>query len=413
MNTWFPGLAFLMSVFLCNNSAVFSHDRAKSSGAETTESYGTGSNEVLDFYQKWISPAKGGNTCPMYPSCSQYAKMQFERNTPVPAFIATCRRLIECGHDLETYPKVAVNGKTLNFDPPDRAETNLVNENQEQRYKKTYSDESTDNERRDTAAETCSADYAEYLYETGQYFLAYAMYLKASFHCTNVQQKKKLLHRVRHSAFYAFNEMDFIKHCSFLLLFINETGTSDNNLHLLIARKHLFHHNSLKALRLLGSTSPFQQDSLQNELYFLRSIARLQLFLWKDAKLSADSILPTSDYAFLQDSLADLSIRLQDLKLKNRYRAGILSSIIPGTGYMYAGRLSAGIAAFIINGLFGWSAVEMIRGHHYPLGATIAVLGLGWYLGNIRGSIKSADRHNRREKESLVRRILFDIQIGP
>ena len=82
-----------------------------------TEKYGEGTNTFLNFYQKRISPVKGGNTCPMHPSCSQYAKIAFHSLPCYTAYIKTCERLLRCGHELDLYPILYINGGRRWYDP--------------------------------------------------------------------------------------------------------------------------------------------------------------------------------------------------------------------------------------------------------------------------------------------------------
>ncbi len=68
---------------------------------------------LLGFYQKFISPVFGPS-CRYYPSCSEYAKWQFDTNKPHLAFwhsairILRCNKLFDGGID---YPKIK-------FQPP-------------------------------------------------------------------------------------------------------------------------------------------------------------------------------------------------------------------------------------------------------------------------------------------------------
>jgi putative component of membrane protein insertase Oxa1/YidC/SpoIIIJ protein YidD len=81
------------------------------------EKYGEGKNTVLDFYQKWISQVKGGNKCPMYPSCSQYAKIAFQVLPWYKAYIKSLERLLRCGNELYLYPTVRIKGNIRWYDP--------------------------------------------------------------------------------------------------------------------------------------------------------------------------------------------------------------------------------------------------------------------------------------------------------
>lgn len=81
------------------------------------EIYGSGDNFLLNIYQKWISPVKGGNNCPMYPACSQYAKIAFQVLPWYEAYIRSLERMLRCGNDLYVYPVIFINGQTHWYDP--------------------------------------------------------------------------------------------------------------------------------------------------------------------------------------------------------------------------------------------------------------------------------------------------------
>jgi putative component of membrane protein insertase Oxa1/YidC/SpoIIIJ protein YidD len=87
--------------------------------------YGLGENFYLNFYQKWISPIKGGNTCPMFPACSQYAKTAFQYLPWYEAYPTILERLLRCGNDLPFYPTIIINRKLYQYDPVKIDSTNL------------------------------------------------------------------------------------------------------------------------------------------------------------------------------------------------------------------------------------------------------------------------------------------------
>lgn len=56
--------------------------------------------------------------CPMYPSCSHYARIAIKKHGPIIGWFMACDRLIRGGRDALNYaPKVPVNGRWRYFDP--------------------------------------------------------------------------------------------------------------------------------------------------------------------------------------------------------------------------------------------------------------------------------------------------------
>ncbi|HYF92927.1 MAG TPA: membrane protein insertion efficiency factor YidD [Symbiobacteriaceae bacterium] len=51
---------------------------------------------LVRFYQRYLSPLKGGPTCRFYPSCSQYAYEALERHGAIKGTYLAMRRVFRC-----------------------------------------------------------------------------------------------------------------------------------------------------------------------------------------------------------------------------------------------------------------------------------------------------------------------------
>jgi hypothetical protein len=72
---------------------------------------------MVELYRTYISPIDG-KSCPMYPSCSEYSLLCFEKHGLFIGWVMTCDRLFRCGRDeLQLSPEVAVNGELRCYDP--------------------------------------------------------------------------------------------------------------------------------------------------------------------------------------------------------------------------------------------------------------------------------------------------------
>jgi len=96
--------------------------------------------------------------------------------------------------------------------------------------------------------------------------------------------------------------------------------------------------------------------------------------------------------------------RYKNLPQKSEALAAILSAVIPGTGYLYAGRYGDGITAFLINGLWIAGAVTGIQAEYYAVSGVLVGVGLPFYLGNIYGSANAAKKWNLKVKRDLFDR---------
>jgi len=55
---------------------------------------------VIKFYQKYISPLLGNN-CRFYPTCSEYAKIEFQKNSFLWAIFYSAIRILKCNQLFE------------------------------------------------------------------------------------------------------------------------------------------------------------------------------------------------------------------------------------------------------------------------------------------------------------------------
>ncbi len=84
--------------------------------------------------------------------------------------------------------------------------------------------------------------------------------------------------------------------------------------------------------------------------------------------------------------------------------AGIMSTIVPGSGRLYTGRVNDAITSFITVGITGWQAYDGFRrdGLSSVKGWTLGTLSGIFYLGNIYGSVISARVYNDHVAEEFL-----------
>lgn len=96
----------------------------------------------------------------------------------------------------------------------------------------------------------------------------------------------------------------------------------------------------------------------------------------------------------------------EDMEQKSPALAGTLSAVLPGAGYAYVGRWGDASAAFILNVLFAAATYELLEDDQYAAGYLVGAIGLGFYAGNIYGSVKAAEGFNlkvyRGHREDVV-----------
>jgi TM2 domain-containing membrane protein YozV len=90
-----------------------------------------------------------------------------------------------------------------------------------------------------------------------------------------------------------------------------------------------------------------------------------------------------------------LGHRYHDARVKSPALAGVLSAVLPGSGQLYSGSLSAAAVTFVLNGLFIGATVELARDKQYVTAAAAGTAASFFYIGGIINAADLARRRNR------------------
>jgi len=74
--------------------------------------------QTVNFFQKYISPVDGAR-CPMYPTCSAYAKQALSKHGPFIGLMMTVDRLYRESDPLEKQEQISRWGVSRAYDPLD------------------------------------------------------------------------------------------------------------------------------------------------------------------------------------------------------------------------------------------------------------------------------------------------------
>lgn len=99
-----------------------------------------------------------------------------------------------------------------------------------------------------------------------------------------------------------------------------------------------------------------------------------------------------------------------NLPEKSEVLAGIMSAVLPGSGYVYAGRYGDGFTAFLLNALFIAGTVTAVHNEWYPAAGLTGGIGLPFYFGNIYGSANAARRSNVAVRREMRGRIAASLE---
>jgi len=361
----------------------------------------------IKTYQLLISPSKGGS-CPMHPHCSLYGYTAFKQCNPLEAFLKTADRLHRCGHDLDNYPTVEVEGYIKYFDPvnPLLASNETNNYNSNMFLADNYSFSNLDisvkkSENNDTlTAEKLLFEFAEMLQSEGSYDKAIIEYRRLLFYYPESDYRLHSLKAILRCHYSASNYLDAI-HQGQRMLSENIEEDELAEIDFIIGNSFFKVGNFPIARTYYNDIINLKNDTYKEKSELLLALSFANESMWPDAESSFLSINNTSEYSNSADSCIKLVREGMALKEKKPVIAGFLS-IMPGLGYLYDGYKQTALSSFIVNSLFFWSTYEAFHKDNESLGAMLSILSFGWYTGNIYGSVISANRKNIKNKSDLI-----------
>jgi hypothetical protein len=133
----------------------------------------------------------------------------------------------------------------------------------------------------------------------------------------------------------------------------------------------------------LSQQKTFNRLVTVSTLYGEKPVVSKKDFLSVFADADQDAISHLYDYKF-------------DPPYKSSTWAGIFSAIIPGSGKMYVDEWGDGITGLLITGLFAFLAYDNFKADHTARAWLFTGVGAFFYVGNIYGSIASAQIFNAK-----------------
>lgn len=236
----------------------------------------------------------------------------------------------------------------------------------------------------DLFSEKNLADYALYLYNTGQYSYAAEEYERLVYMNKDEESYKiDLLRSYRYAG-------EYDKGITSYKLLSDPQVPPGFDLVREYAKLNLLgsYPENLQSLLVI----PGLDKGFQNNLDLT-----IRLISYPEYSLSLEGL----DNDLLDNNLVNLYNEAFTLKYKSRFLAGSLSAIIPGMGKVYTGRWKDGIISLLFVAGTGYQAYRAFndKGFESVYGWIMGSLSLGFYLGNIYGSAKSARLYNTNQDQ--------------
>lgn len=152
----------------------------------------------------------------------------------------------------------------------------------------------------------------------------------------------------------------------------------------------------------------YPDSDLSDDSEFMIGLSYLGEYRWNAGErvfARFPSIYPESEFSPLAQSLQTEAAAAQNLPRRSPIVGGILSTLIPGTGQMYAGKHWDGLMALVVNGALAYATVHSWENDNEPSAYFFGWFGLSFYFGNIYGGINAPKRFNREQQAKHLRRI--------
>jgi tetratricopeptide (TPR) repeat protein len=369
------------------------------------EKYGEGQNTFLNFYQKWISPVKGGNKCPMYPSCSQYAKIAFKVLPWYEAYTKSLERLLRCGRELYLYPAVQINDNIRWHDPVFIKELKHVSNVPKDNLKSVLSYKNV-KYRNPYVQDSYDEGFADYLFKRGEYYRAITEYYRLLYVSTDSTKITKLCRNLGLCYFYGGDYEGYISFLENNKIRFRSNAIIRAEMELYLGKSYYYLKQYQKVITTLEWSNVSSNNRFFDERQFLLGISYARIFDWQAAVQKMQLIRQDSPRKITAENFSNSLKDFSDLPKKSPIWAGTFSAIIPGAGYFYCNRKRTGITSFIVNGLFIWIIRDAIVQKQYGIATAAGFFGIGWYIGNIKGSIDAANIYNTNIRNEFIDRSL-------
>lgn len=148
-----------------------------------------------------------------------------------------------------------------------------------------------------------------------------------------------------------------------------------------------------------------QSVGRQDTLLLYKTVNLINLGRYSDAKQTIGSI--TAGYPKTRASeISEVMNRNLPLKYKNKTKAFLLQTVLPGSAYLYCDMPQTALATLVVNSLMGYTIYDNFRQGNTGSGVFFSVIGTGFYLGSIYGSLQAVSKYNYRELEEFSIKII-------
>ena len=257
--------------------------------------------------------------------------------------------------------------------------------------------------------------FADFLYEQGDYLRAVGEYQRYLFYISQEETESEQI-RYKIALCYRFagaseQAIQVFK----TLLRSHPQGQFANRAYYQIGATYFLTDQFDQSTQFLREALPHITDTQQHaEAEQLIGLSYLMQKQWSEAgevfkTLQGSSVVAVREKASVYQNYAAGGTQLPT---RSPFLAGVLSTIVPGTGRLYAGfRIGDALTSLFTVGITSWQAYDGFRrdGLSSAKGWTLGTLGGIFYVGNIYGSVISARVYNRHIEDEFLSALSIEL----
>lgn len=172
--------------------------------------------------------------------------------------------------------------------------------------------------------------------------------------------------------------------------------------HFLLAQSYLQSGARSQAVVRLNNLILLSEDiEVEDRAYHRIGWIQMEILDWPGAMRAFSRISADGRQRYNIPAIETALNQREALPQKSPALAGTLS-VIPGGGQLYCGRYKDAAVAFVLSVGTTWAALEAFDEDLNVLGSLLALVGVGFYSGNIYGAVNSAHKFNARQERQYL-----------
>lgn len=247
--------------------------------------------------------------------------------------------------------------------------------------------------------------YGEQLFESGDYQAARLAYKRLFFYRPDTEFRDVADYRIAQSYYYQ-NRPERAEHLFREFLTVHPNSTFRSRSQLMIGQLQFdVGEYSLARTTLFELLHSNEDTEVMAAAHYLRGWCYVYTSDWNKAiaELRRVDTLQTDTFQGKNTrQLADTLFEKTPLPHKSPQIAGWLSTVVPGSGQLYVGRVKEGILAAVLSGTFIYLIADAIRERRYVDCAGISLIGWQFYWGNRVEAQRFASEYNAYRERELI-----------